>query len=62
MSKLSKLSKVDDSVTVHFYDNGFMVEVAGRDKREDWATAKILCQTIDEVVEILNEAKDMERS
>ena len=62
MSKLSKLSKVDDSVTVHFYDNGFMVAVDGRDKREDWATAKILCQTMDEVVEILNEAKDMERS
>jgi hypothetical protein len=62
MTKLNKLSKVDDSLTVHMYDNGFMVEVSGRDSEDDWATAKIVCNSMDEVVQILNEVQSMGRS
>jgi hypothetical protein len=31
MAKLTKLSKVNESITINRYDNGFMVEVGGRD-------------------------------
>jgi len=55
--KLSdKLSKVGDSLTVNMYDNGYMVEVSGRDDEGDWATAKILCTTLDEVTSVIKEA------
>ena len=55
--KLSdKLSKVGDSLTVNMYDNGYMVEVSGRDDEGDWATAKILCSTLDEVTAVIKEA------
>jgi hypothetical protein len=55
--KLSdKLSKVGDSLTVNMYDNGYMVEVSGRNDDGDWATAKILCSTLDEVTAVLKEA------
>lgn len=55
--KLSdKLSKVGDSLTVNMYDNGYMVEVSGRNEDGDWATAKILCSTLDEVAVVINEA------
>jgi hypothetical protein len=37
--KLNKLEKVNESFTVNRYDNGFMVEVGGRDKENDWKTA-----------------------
>ncbi len=57
----AKLSKVGDSVTVHLYDNGFMVEANGRDKKEDWVTAKIMCPTIEDVTRLLVEASEMER-
>jgi hypothetical protein len=40
--KLSKLDKVNESFTVNRYDNGFMVEVGGRDKENDWKTAKVM--------------------
>lgn len=33
-----------------------MVEVSGRDDQDDWKTAKIMCNTIDEVADILREA------
>ena len=56
-----KLAKIDYSYTVNQYDNGFMVEVSGRDHEDDWKTAKIMCQTLDEVNEIIKEASEMER-
>lgn len=55
--KLSdKLSKVGDSLTVNMYDNGYMVEVSGRNDDDDWKTAKILCPTLEEVYAVIKEA------
>jgi hypothetical protein len=60
--KLSdKLTKVSDSLTVNMYDNGYMVEVSGRDEESDWKTAKIMCQTLDEVVAVITQASQIER-
>ncbi len=61
MAKITKLEKVSDSFTVNMYDNGFMVEVNGRDKKEDWATAKIMCTNIDDLVALIKEIATMER-
>jgi hypothetical protein len=56
MMKVSdKLSKVSDSLTVNMYDNGYMVEVSGRNDDGDWATAKVLCSTLDEVNAVIKE-------
>ena len=58
--KLSdKLAKCGDSLTVNMYDNGFMVEVSGRDSDDDWKSAKIMCQTLDEVYAVISEAANM---
>lgn len=57
-----KLTKVSDSFSVSMYDNGFMLEVSGRDEDNDWKTAKILCndqqQLIDLISEVVNMARD----
>ena len=61
--KLSdKLAKCNDSLTVNFYDNGFMVEVSGNDENDDWKTAKIMCPTLKDVVEVITEAANMTRT
>jgi hypothetical protein len=55
--KLSdKLAKCGDSLTINMYDNGYMVEVSGRDSDDDWKTAKILCPTLDDVCALIKEA------
>ena len=55
--KLSdKLAKVGDSLTVNMYDNGYMVEVSGRDSDDDWKTAKIMCSTLEDVYAVIKEA------
>ena len=59
MQLSDKLSKINDNLQVYFYDNGFMVEVSGRDENEDWKTAKIMCSTLEEVSAIIQEATDM---
>jgi hypothetical protein len=56
-----KLAKVGDSFTINMYDNGFMVEVSGRNSDGDWATAKVLCQNLEQVVSIVTEVSSMER-
>jgi hypothetical protein len=62
VSKISdKLVKVNDNFSIHMYDNGFMVEVGGRNKKSDYVSARILCNTLDEVLSLVREACEMER-
>jgi len=62
VSKISdKLTKVNESFTINMYDNGFMVEASGRNKKGDYVTAKILCNTVDEVVGLVREACEMDK-
>ena len=60
MAKLNKLNKVNESITLNRYDNGFMVEVGGRDGENDWKTAKILCSTEEEMMAVVREWNTME--
>lgn len=58
--KLNKLTKVNESITVYRYDNGWMVEVGGRDDENDWKTAKILCNTEEEMIAVVREWNSMD--
>lgn len=60
MAKLSKLAKVSESLTVYRYDNGWMVEISGRNKKEEWVTAKTLCNTEDDMLSVIKEWNTME--
>jgi hypothetical protein len=55
-----KLTKVNESFTVNRYDNGFMFEVSGRNKKGDYKTAKIMVSTVDELVALVRETTDLE--
>ena len=58
--QLGKLAKVNESFTVNRYDNGFMIEVGGRDDDNDWKNCKILCTSEEELFEVIKEALSME--
>ena len=62
MAKLDKLAKVNESITLNRYDNGWMIEIGGRDKKEEWKTTKTMCNTEDEVVAVIKEwnTKDLD--
>jgi hypothetical protein len=43
------------------YDNGYMVEIGGRDDNDEWVTAKVLCTDFKELTNLIEEATVMER-
>ena len=54
--KLSEtLVKVNDSISLYRYDNGFMLEIGGMDKNEDWVTRKILCNDLKQLLTLIEE-------
>jgi hypothetical protein len=56
-----KLVKVNENFSINMYDNGFMLEISGRDTDNEYKTAKIMVSTVDELVALVREACDMER-
>jgi hypothetical protein len=53
MTSIDKISRVNETVTVYRYDNGWMVEIGGRDKKDDWVTVKLVCNTEGEVIDLI---------
>ena len=53
-----KLDKVSDGFSVSRYDNGYMIEVSGK-QEDDYATAKILVGSIEELVTLVREYDSM---
>ena len=60
MSKLKKLAKVNENISVNRYDNGWMVEIGGRDGDGDWKNCKILCNTEEEMIAVIKEWNTMD--
>ena len=58
--KLTKLAKVNENISINRYDNGWMVEVGGRDSESDWKNCKILCNTEEEMLAVVKEWNTME--
>jgi len=56
-----KLTKVNEQFTVSMYDNGYMFEIGGTDIDDNWKTAKIMCNTLADLVTLVKEASEMER-
>ena len=57
-----KLVKVNENFTINMYDNGYMIEVGGRNNEDDWKTAKIMVSTVEELLELVREATEIERA
>lgn len=56
-----KLDKVNESFTINMYDNGFMIEVGGRDADDEWKNAKIMVPTVEELLVLVKEATELTR-
>lgn len=56
-----KLKRVSDGYTVSIYDNGFMLEISGRDHHDEYRTTKLLANNIDDLVELVREAASLPR-
>ena len=62
MKLADKLVKVDEDITIRQLDNGFIVEVAGRDSDDEWATVKIVCFDLASVQTLVEEATQLPKN
>ena len=46
---LNKVKKRDESFEVYTYDNGYLIQVGGRNEDDDWVTAKVFVESIEDV-------------
>ena len=60
MQLSDKLAKVDNSVSITKYDNGYLLEVRGENSSEDWSEAAILCSDLTKVIELVTEWHEMQ--
>ena len=56
-----KLVKVNEAYTINMYDNGFMIEIGGRDDNDEWKNTKIIVSTVEELIELVKEAASLPR-
>ncbi len=59
MPDLNKLNKVNETVSIYRYDNGWMVEIGGRNEDNDWANCKLICNSEEEVLDLVREYNAM---
>lgn len=56
-----KLNKVNDSFTVNMYENGYMIEVSGRNDEDEWTSTKIIATSLDDLIDLVREAIEINR-
>ena len=62
INKISdKLAKVNDNFSINMYDNGFLIEVGGRDEDDEYRNAKIMVPTVEQLLELVKEAATLPR-
>jgi hypothetical protein len=57
----SKLVKINESITINFYDNGLMLEVTGQDDKENWVVGKIVLPSLNDLHPLLNQVYSLPR-
>jgi hypothetical protein len=61
MKVSNKLAKVDGYFQVNMYDNGYMIEVSGRNDEDDYETARIMTGDVDGIIDLVKDITSMER-
>ena len=59
MKIVDKLVKVDESISIQKYDNGYMFEVSGRNKKEEWTSVRIITSSLDELFVLIKEFSEL---
>jgi len=55
----SKFAETSTNINVEILDNGYTVEVNGRDDNGDWKSCKLYCTDVEEVSRVLEETSEL---
>lgn len=57
----SKFLSINESITINFYDNGFMLEVTGEDENDNWVCAKIIFTSLHDIFTLLEQFSTLKK-
>ena len=57
-----KLKTVNETVNIHRYDNGWMIEISGKTFSDDWKTQKFIVNTEEELLAYIKTYNSMKLS
>lgn len=61
MKLVDFISKIGEDINIKVVDNGYLLEVSGRDVEDNWKTVKLVCLSRKELDSLLNQCFDIPR-
>ena len=55
-----KLSKVSENFSITRCDNGFMVDISGKDLENDWKSLKLICNTEEDLLTVIKQINTLD--
>lgn len=55
MKVVDFISKIGEDINIKVVNNGYLVEISGRNAQDDWTTVKLVCLTRKELNSLLDE-------
>lgn len=53
------LKKVNDNFEVSILDNGYMVDIRGRDVEDNWSSCKLAVANIEELIAVITQISEL---
>ena len=61
MKLVDFISKIGEDINIKMIDNGYLIEVSGRNVKDDWKTVKLACSDKDELYILLDQCCKLPR-
>jgi hypothetical protein len=61
MNLLDFITKIGEDINIKLIDNGFLVEVSGRNANDDWKTVKLACSDRSELDSLIDQCLEIDR-
>lgn len=61
MKVLDFISKIGEDINIKVIDNGYLVEISGRNAEDDWKTVKLACSSRGELDALLDQCFKLPR-
>ena len=55
-----KFSKVNENFSITRCENGFFVEISGKDLDNDWKSSKVICNTEEDLITVIKQINALE--
>lgn len=62
MNLLDFITKIGEDINIKVINNGYLVEVSGRDTLDDWKTVRLACKDRSELAALLDQCFELDRA